>query len=175
MEYLARKINSSRWEPTDYTGLEDVRADAITICLKTESDTLSFWYCNANKDDVSEVVLAFASTMKVIEGLHIVLLEKSTFDNNGFIVKPNPEGTNTPIEALRNRHVDIVNLTMTQLCLVAKQIAVKVRQNSQLYLFTRESVLDILCEAVTMGRLHVSNLKSDARRAVDGRLGMQKL
>jgi hypothetical protein len=76
LEYLARKINSSRWEPTDYTGLEDICADAITICLKTDGDTLSFWHCNATKNDVSEVVLAFASTMKVIDGLHIVLVEK---------------------------------------------------------------------------------------------------
>jgi hypothetical protein len=63
---------------------------------------------------------------------------------------------------------------MTQICLVAKQIAAKVRQNSHLFLFTRESVLDILCEAVKKDRLNVNSLKSNARNEVEGHLNKIK-
>ena len=170
MDYLARKINSSRWEPTPYTGPEDVRADAITVCLKSTDDSLSFWHCNAELEDLSEVVLAYASTLKTIEGLHFVLLEKNDLDINGFTVKSDPEGTMTPIENLRRRHVSLINLTMTQLCFIARRIAIKVRQNSHLYLFTRENVLDILFDAIKKDRVQLNSLKDGVKNELHKRL-----
>jgi len=68
LNFLARKISRAKWEPAPYTGPEGIRADAITgSCLRTSNDTLSLWQCSQDVEDVSEVVLALASSMEKIE------------------------------------------------------------------------------------------------------------
>lgn len=170
MEYLARKISRPKWEPKPYTGPEDVRADAITGCLRTLNDTLSLWQCSQDNADVADVALALAASMEKIEGMHVVLLPKSDLSIDGFSFEVTPEHANTPVEDLCARHVDLVNLTMTLLCSLARRIATNVRQGLSLYQFTRREVRDILCRAVKAARVDINSLKNDVRSEIQKHL-----
>ena len=171
MNFLARKISRAKWEPTPYTGTDGIRADAITgSCLRTENDTISFWQCDQDVEDVSEVVLALASSMEKIETMHLILLDRDYLHENGFIIAITPEHANTPVENLRNRHVDLVDLTLVQIVFLAKEIANKVRQNSDFYLFTKRAVQEKLCSAVNSGRLTLDSLQNKVKLEVQNSL-----
>jgi len=105
--YLARKITRSKWDPKPYTG-EGVRADAITSCLRTQEDSLSFWRCNHDPLDVKEVILALALGEKRdrLDKIEIVLLEQKRLISDGFVFKPT-DG-DTLVSDLRARHLEPV-------------------------------------------------------------------
>lgn len=166
MDYLARKISRSKWESRPYVGPEDVRADAVTGCLRTSNDTLSLWRCSQDNSDVSEVVLAFAASMDVIEGIHIVLLDQNDLNNDGLILRRTPENANTPVKELSNRHIDLENLTMTKLSSLARRIANNVRQGSNLYHFTKKDIREILCRAVKNNRLNIQALNAKIQKEI---------
>ncbi len=119
---------------------------------------------------MSEVILALAAAMEKIETLHVALLDRNHLQANGFAIKITPENANTPIEELRSRHVDLTNLTATQILFLAKEIATKVRQNSDFYLFTKLAVREILCTAVKSGRLDLNILGDKVRLEVQNAL-----
>ncbi len=108
--------------------------------------------------------------MEKIETIHVALLDKDHLHTNGFVIKATPENANIPIEELRSRHVDLANLTVTQILFLAKEIATKVRQNSDFYLFTKLAVREILCTAVRAGRLDLNNLKDKVKFEVQNNL-----
>lgn len=171
MNFLARKISRAKWEPAPYTGPEGIRADAITgSCLRTQNDTLSLWKCTPNDADVSEVVLALASTMEKIEAMHIVLLDQNYLQANGFVIENTPENTHTPIDDLRGRHVDLINLTMAQITFLATDIAAKIRQNTGFYLFTKRAILEQLASAVKVSRLALNSLQDKVKLEVQNYL-----
>jgi hypothetical protein len=167
LDFLARKISRAKWEPTPYTGPEGIRADAVTgPCLRTYNDTLSLWRCSQDDTDVAEIVLALASAMEKIETIHLILLHQNDLTANGFTLAVTPENANIPVADLRNRHVDLANLTATQILFLAQEIATKVRRNSGFYLFTKKAICEILCKAVRSGRINLSGLKDKVRDEV---------
>jgi len=72
----------------------------------------------------------------------------------------------TIIENLRGRHVDLINLTMTQIIFLATDSAVKIRQNAGFYLFTKRAVLEKLRTAVNSGRLTLDGLNDKVKLEV---------
>jgi hypothetical protein len=127
--YLARKITRAKWDATEFTGPDGIRADAITTDLRTYNDTLSFWRCNSDLGDVADVVLALAASMERVDRVQVVLLPE---DDLAVTCKLNasPENAHTPVTGLRERHVDLIQLDMVQLCFIAKQIATALRAAS---------------------------------------------
>ena len=115
MHYLARKIQRAKWDPSPNIPADEIRADAITGgCLKTSDDTLSLWQCRDSREDVEEIALVLASNMNRIEGIHIVLLNNESLENSNLSLEFT-QGV-TPVEDLRERHIDITNLTMRIIC-----------------------------------------------------------
>src|SRR5690242_12787302 len=138
LKYLARKISRSKWEIKLPEHPNEIRADAITACLRTTQDSLSFWQCKRDEQDIAEVVLALSAPMDKIETIDIVLLDKDTMVSNNLSLEAT-EGI-TPVADLRNRHIDLVNLDMIRLCHVGREIAAKVRQDFDCYRFTKAQV-----------------------------------
>ena len=157
MEYLARKISRAKWEIKPSMGQDEISADAITGCLRTQDNALSFWQCNLNEEDVTEVVLALVTSMQRIDAMQIVLLHRNELEADIFTLKSTPG--NTPIDDLHSRHRDVVNLDMKRLCALAEKIATKVRGDSDCYQFTRVKVREILHQAVKTGRVRIDQLQ----------------
>lgn len=168
MKYVARKISPAKWRSKADMETEDISADAVTGCLRTSRNTLSVWQCTLDEADVAEVILALGSEMERLDTINVVLIEKSSLEEEGLAL----EATlgKTPVEDLRSRHMDIVNLNMTKLCFLAREIAPKVRNNSDCYRFKATRVRQLIVEAIQNGRLELDSLKEKVRVEVEKRL-----
>jgi len=143
---------------------DDIRADAVTMCLRTNNDTLSVWQCRSTNEDIREVMLAIASTMDPIETMNVVLIKKTDLNANSIAFEGTPQETETPIKELSNRHFTLINLTAEQLCSLARQIATNVRQNIDIYRFTQKKLLTFMANAVEDGRLRLNQFYDNAAR-----------
>jgi hypothetical protein len=166
LEYIARKISRAKWVKEVFSDdPQDISADALTGCLRTSGDTLSFWQCDPHHEDVTEVVHALA-TPRVdpslprergkIERIDVVLLRNNDLEIEGFTSIARPG--NTCVNDLCDRHIDLTNLTMNKLCSLAKQIVPKVRQSSHCHRFTRGEIIRIIDQAVKSQRLNAHDL-----------------
>jgi hypothetical protein len=164
LKYLARKISRSKWEIQSPDYPDEIRADAITACLRTTQDSLSFWQCQGDKQDIAEVALALSAPMDTIEAIHIVLLDKDKIVSSNLSLEAT-EGI-TPVADLRNRHMDLVNLDMVRLCYVGREIAAKVRQDFDCYKFTKAEIRNFICSAVKNKRLDIQELKEKVKKEV---------
>jgi hypothetical protein len=153
---------------------DEIPADAASTDLRTSNNTLSWWECSHTSTDVSEVVLAIASSMKVIEGMHLVLLPKVDVANEGVDLQVTPEHARIPIVELRHRHFDFANLTVGQVYHIAKKITASLQHAALFHSLTRRQVLDILCDAVSFGRLSLHDLDERARGEVQNRIRQKR-
>jgi hypothetical protein len=155
VEYLARKIDLSKWEVKSANGPRDIRADALTgFSLRTDKDELSLWKCTNTEEDISEVVLALITNNRPrIEGIHLVLFTKEELILSHITLICSPQNAQTAIADLRKRHIDAVHLRMGNIIDLANKIAEKVRQDTGCYSFTRKRVIQILRDAFKSGRL----------------------
>ncbi|RJP38959.1 MAG: hypothetical protein C4547_03955 [Phycisphaerales bacterium] len=124
---LARKISFGKWRAKPYLAADAIRADAVTGCLRTRDDTLSFWSCEDTPDDLDQVFLALAtgSSVSRFETMDIVLIAEADLDDAGVVTEAN-EG-DTAVEDLKARHIDLVYLDLDKLAALARIIAARVR------------------------------------------------
>jgi len=156
MEYLARKITRAKWMPKPGMASDDIRADAITGCLRTTDDTLSTWECTMDEDDIADVVLALAAAGSTVDKMDVVLLSKGTLESLGIRLEATPGRTAIP--HLRSRHVDLSGLELQRLGGLATNIAMQVRNELNCYRFTRTRVLKLLQAAIENGKIEIELL-----------------
>lgn len=171
--YLARKISRAKWVPCTYIPQDGIRADAITACLRTQQDTLSVWQCQSLDNDIAEVVLALSTVMDRAETINIVLLDRENLNSDGLSLEETPNNTDTKIEDLRSRHVDIINLDMSKLCIVARHVAAKTRDNTDCFIFTKKQVKELICKAIREQRLKINDLKQPMQTEIQKHLNQQ--
>lgn len=164
MEYIARKIQRAKWELLDFMNESDIQADALGACLRTKSNTLSFWRCHNNEHDIEEIVLAIASSYEELAKMHVILFRIEDITSNGFEFNET-EGL-SPIEDLKSRHLDLVYLTGQKLLDFAKFMKDYVRSNSNCILFTKNQVANILCNALKNNRIDLEDLNEKIRPAL---------
>jgi hypothetical protein len=166
MGYVARIINRAQWEPKPYMSADDIPADAITRDLRTLGNELSLWYCDGSNEQIEDVVLAWGAATSRPDPFDIVLLNPDTLQSAGFVMKDS-EGQ-TPVQDLRNRHVDLRELTLARIALLGHQIAGELRADSNCREFRKAEVVEILARAVRQGRVSLTDLKDEVRKKVDG-------
>lgn len=129
--YLIRKISRAKWESNSSLLPEEIGADAITGCLRTFNNSLSVWQCGQvqREEDIKEAILALAASMERIDKIDVVIIDKSALEEKGIALEPTPG--NTPVEDLRDKHLDIIRLDTSRLCLIAQYIAEKIRRNTK--------------------------------------------
>lgn len=168
MEYLVRKISEAKWKHLDFDSKDDISADAITGgCLRTHLNRLSLWKCKNDKADIDEAVLAIVSSMQLPEKINIVLIENEFFEKN-FIIEQTKG--NTPIADLRDRHIDIAEMTMKKICLLAERIALKVRSNIDFHRYSKKQLVDLVKNAVISGRLKRDDLEAKIRYEIEKKM-----
>lgn len=148
---------------------DDISADAVTLCLKTSGNTLSFWRCSADTDDIAQIALALAlgTDKDRLDAFDVVLLRRDAFEAAGFILNPNPSTAETKMDDMKDRHVDMEQLTLARLSAVASSIADKVKGNVNTYRFTRGQLLNLIVAAVDTKRIDRDGLGPDARAALE--------
>jgi hypothetical protein len=159
-DYRARKFNRAKWEKPPFIKDDDIPADAL-ICLRTADNKLSFWECSNQNDSVEDVVLALAtgSKIKYLEKMHVIVLPIESLDSAHFPVD-RKEG-DTHVEDLKLRHVDLIELTLSKLTVLAKLMAAQMRDDVGCYSFTKKQVADILNNSISKRRITIDRLSPE--------------
>lgn len=159
MSLIVRKIERAKWMQNDILSGADVSADAITNCMKTTINSLSVWEVS-QEDKVEDAVLALASQSERIETMDVVILNRTRLIEVGLQL----EETNglTPIEALSQKHRDIVYLTYTSLGVLARLIVEGIRNNT-VQRYTVGRIKNLIKNAIAAGRLNEEALKEKVR------------
>lgn len=108
MPVLARKITRAKWDPRAELAQSEIGADAVTGDLKTSSNALSVWRCeSSDKEHLQRAVLALAAAADRPDRVDLVYLDEQALSMIGLSTR-NTMG-DTPVETLREHHVDIEN------------------------------------------------------------------
>ena len=162
MAFLARTIARAKWPKTGELTTGEIPADAVTIDLRTQGNSLSFWQCNSDKkDDIEEAALAIASGRERIDKLDIVWLDEENMRTDSQVLRDS-EGR-TPVSDLVNSHVDLVGLNYNLLGMVAQRVVNAIEENRYRRL-TKRRVKKLIAKAHQQGRIS-ANLLSDKLRA----------
>ena len=160
---LARKISRAKWNSKAYLAETEIRADAITGCLRTTDDSLSWWRCTDDEKNVAEVALALAAGPKIdkFERIDVVVLPEAVLAN-AELASESTEGE-TAVKDLRSRHVDLVRLDVERLAKVARILAPLIRSGDKVVRFTREQVITLVTTAIHDKRLEEKDLNKKLR------------
>ena len=159
MSLLIRKINRNRWLEEDEVP-NDVPADAITGCMRTQRNTLSVWEV-PDEGKIDEAVLAIVSAGHHLETIDVVQIDREHLEENRVDCIQTKGGT--PIEDLVDTHIDLSNLAYTQLGIIAYHIADKFRQD-KVKRYTQGQIKEILRTAIQGQRLEIENLSESIRK-----------
>lgn len=162
MPLLVRKINKAKWYQIDIENDNDVKADAITNCLKTTKNNLSVWRIES-EDDLEEAILALVANQDHLDTIDVVILEESTLIDYKLNIVASPG--DTPVESLIAAHRDISDLTFTNLGMVKDHIVERIR-NQKIKRFTVGSLKKLLKEAIENGILKIEDLKESVQSKI---------
>ena len=168
VELAARKFNRAKWTVTFSIKDSDAPADAITVCLRTTDNRLSFWNCTKADDSIKDVVLALATGSRVerLDKMHVIGMSKRQLASKGLSFLSN-EG-DTAVQELRGQHFDVVELTLSRLSKIARLMSRNIRKDILCYTYTRKDVAQIINKAITDGRLIVDNLHPSLQTELAG-------
>jgi hypothetical protein len=167
MEYVARKYQPSKWDiDSTFMVAEDIQADAVSLCLKTSSNTLSFWRCHDDTDDLKEVALAVACKGTSIDKMHFIRFSQSDIFNLGFRLDEVPDNS-THVRDLMPRHLNLTHLTVAALSNFAHFMKDKARGDVRCHTFTAREVFDLLNNAVQGDRLKRESLDERLLKHID--------
>ena len=142
----------------------EIPADAVTIDLKTQGNTLSFWRSPTNTNsDLDEAALAIAANRERAERLQIVFIDLDEIQTDEQVLKD--IAGETPVAELKPLHVDVCELDYVRLGRVARRVADALdAERSRTY--TKRSVARLVATAVEQGRLELEDLKCKLRGEV---------
>jgi hypothetical protein len=160
---LARKISRAKWQHRHYLAENEIRADAISGCLRTTDDTLSWWRCSTDEQDVAEVALALAvgPRMEKFDKIDVVVLPETDLAAAG-LASESTDG-DTPIKELRSRHVDLVKLDVERLAKVARILGPLIRSGDKVVQFTKAQLMTLVRTAIQDRRLDPDDLSVKLR------------
>lgn len=153
MDFVARKFSRAKWED------KRIRADAVTGCLRTHRDTLSVWKTDITEYSIHNVALALASNMERIDTIHIVVIPKKPLLESGILFANTPGNIKVRDEGLVGSHQDIVDIDLEMLSTISRIIHSMVNSNKNCYRIPKKTIIDLLCNAVSDGKLELSALE----------------
>lgn len=156
MPLLIRRISRAKW---DKIGVDDVSADAITSCLRTNQNDLSVWRISSEQE-LSDAILALISGSKQskLSTLHYVIIDETLIIERGFTLKETP-GDTVALE-LVDKHRDIENLTYVKLGII-KDLILDCISNDRTSFITRKSLKELLIHAIKTGKIKKESLNPE--------------
>ena len=164
--FLARKITRAKWAARKDLSAGEIPADAVTVDLRTQGNTLSFWQCPSDTDSgVAEAALAIAAASNRLEKLDIVWLTDKELQSDGQTLI-DTEGR-TPVTDMVANHVDVSRLDYVRLGKVARRVDAALGEDRHRRL-TKARVKSLIKRAVEQGRIDRSDLHEKLRTEVAG-------
>ncbi|MNJ44618.1 hypothetical protein D3C77_396740 [compost metagenome] len=160
MPFLVRKITRAKWDVSDEVG--PINADAITQCLKTKDNTLSFWRVDT-EENVVDGVLAIVASNDNLDKIDVVVLDEALLEGQSILIDSTPG--RTACSELVDSHRDLAKLNVASLAVVSEAIAEQIRKgNTHRYTLTKLRAL--VLEAIEAGRINVEALSDGVKRKV---------
>lgn len=156
MSLIVRKINRAKWEQSDYHNSNDVSADAITLCMKTDGNTLSVWHITS-ENDIDKAVLAMATGCERIDKMDFVIIDVGLINKNNLTLNSTPGIT--PVDSMVESHRNIADLTYSKLGFV-KDIIVDKLKNNQTKHYTKSDLKKLILNAIEVGLIQQTALKA---------------
>ncbi len=160
MSLLIRKINRAKWPENDNQNVEDISADAITNCLRTQLNGLSVWEI-PSKNELQDAVLAIASSQHHLEAFDVIPLRTEYLTEQGIDI--DNEAGGTPIKDLIKMHRNLAHLSYSKIGIIAHHAATNIEQARR---FTKVQLKEILQKAISEGRLEVDKLCESVRNKI---------
>ena len=162
--FLVRKVTRAKWDGKAVFADGEIPADAITIDLKTQGNTLSFWRSpTSTSGDLDEVALAIAANRERAERLQIVFIYLDEIQTDEQVLRD--VAGQTPVTDLKPLHVDVCRLDYVRLGKVARRVADALHANRSCT-YTKRTVTKLVARAVEQGRLELGDLKCKLRGEV---------
>lgn len=163
--FVARKITRAKWETKQTFAQGEIPADAVTVDLRTQDNSLSFWQCGiGEKAEIEDVVLAIAAGRDDVAKVEIVWLDGGELKADGQTLV-DTDGR-TPVASLVKRHVDVCKLDYERLGKVAHRVITAIAKN-QCRRLTKKRVKDLLAAAVKQGRVKLADLSDSIQKQID--------
>lgn len=161
MSFLIRKITKSKWknsnDPQGEKELEinKLSSDAITSCLRTSKNALSFWEISDiknesdldNNSDLKNIIIALLTSSKAedVNVLDIVYFEKNEEQLNKYGISFEKTEGDTVDDNLRSLHIDLCDLNHENLTFIADTMCTCLNKN-QHKRFTKNYLKSVLKE-----------------------------
>lgn len=158
MPIYIRKISRAKWQKGHSEGSipSDANADAITGCTRTSDNTLSLWKID-EENMVNEAVLALATSLQRLDGFDVLLMDDNQIEG---VFKLEQTSGNTPIEDLKDKHYDILELKHSSLGTISDVIINQLNKNRVLK-FSRSQVKALINTAIKDNRLSKEQLNTE--------------
>lgn len=158
MTYLVRKFNRAKWPNENFsdTDINDLKADAITSCLRTSNNELSVWEINS-KEEFHDVVVALAPNFDKLGKMDLIFFEKSKVEELGFTVKKS-DGS-TPIKRLVSKHSDISELNFRKIGEFSSLMLYTMENQENIKRVTEKKVMEAIIKELESGELLLTDLK----------------
>ncbi len=162
--FLARKITRAKWKAAQGLSAGEIPADAVTVDLKTQGNSLSFWRCGTDGvGDVEKAALAIASAGDRVDRLDIVWLADEDLQADGQTLR-DTKGR-TPVANMADMHVEVEALDYVRLGKVARRILAAIEEGGWRR-FTKARVRSLIQEAVGQDRVDLDFLHDKVRKEV---------
>lgn len=156
MALMVRMVNKAKWD----MNYNPANADAITLCLKTKNNTLSFWVVES-AEKVEDGVLAIASANQNLDAIDIVVVESQEFEARN--IKIIETVGRTACEDLAKSHRDLAELNVRHLEGVSEVIASKIKDN-KVVRYNMSALRKLIEDAICEKRINLDLLHDGIKR-----------
>lgn len=171
MGYLVRKL--LKRENIAIMGLaesvESMYADAATSEFRSKAGTLSMWRVD-DATSIEDAVLAVVTSSSKFETMDFVIVNTDYLDEQDLQYIQSDPGPDMAVEDLRNRHYDVINITIPKLlnCTKVYRKIYKEDDNQERFIirFVDGEIRDLLKKANRENRIDLSKLSRNIRKEV---------
>lgn len=154
-------ITLSKWKDQDGIRPKEIPADAVTVDLRTQSNSLSFWKC-ADVTQIDDAILALASARDRLDKIEVVWVNAKEL---AAVAQLTPTKGKTCVVDLVSRHVDLCHLDYIRLGKVADRITAAVVKK-QYRRLSKTEVKTLIVKAISDGRLSGKDLRHRLKEEV---------
>lgn len=156
MALMVRMVNKAKWD----VSYDPVNADAITLCLKTRNNTLSFWVVESEAQ-VDEGVLAIAAANQNLDAIDIVVVDSDDFTSRD--IKIIESDGHTACTDLVSNHRDLAELNVRHLESVSEVIGRKIRDN-KVVRYNMSKLRKLIEDAIEAKRIDCNKLHEGIKK-----------
>ena len=166
MPLLIRKFSRAKWNIDTIDTNDDISSDAVTSCLRTQSNTLSVWEVE-NEDSINDALLAIISGQDKLEAIDIIKLDPEILRENRIDILET-DGK-VVVESLIKQHRDLSYLTFAKIGTI-KDIVIDLIKKERWKRITKATQVAILKEALKKGLFDSDKLKDGVKKEIVDRV-----